>query len=230
MKLTWLGHSSFRLEIADQILLIDPWLSGNPAFPEDRRDDAIKGATAILLSHGHGDHASNCVSISKDLDIPILCMHELSDILTEDGAKTNGFGKGGTITLGDVRVTMVNAVHSSSIDYKGGMPVYAGGEAGFVIRAEGHSIYFTGDTDVMMDMELIADRYKPDIGILCCGGHFTMDMEGAAYAAKRFFDFKTVIPCHYRTFPLLAQEPTELIEALPNVDVLSPDVMETITL
>ena len=76
----------------------------------------------------------------------------------------------------------------------------------------------------------MADLHKPDIGILCAGGHFTMDMSRAAYAAKRYFDFKTVIPCHYKTFPLLEQSAQVLIDALSGVDVIEPKVMEAIAL
>ena len=125
---------------------------------------------------------------------------------------------------------MVNAVHSSSVDFGDGSQVYAGGEAGFMIAGEGHTIYVTGDTDVMADMKVFNDLHAPDIGVLCCGGHYTMDMKRAAYAAKTFFDFKTVIPCHYKTFPLLAQSAQDLIDALPSVDVVEPTVMQPINL
>lgn len=228
MKITWLGHSGFRIEIEDQILLIDPWLVGNPAFPEDRRLEALEGVTAILLSHGHGDHASNALTISKDLGVPIACIHELSILLAKDGVETIGFGKGGTLEMGAAKISMVNAVHSSSIDFLDGALQYAGGEAGFMIRGEGHTIYFSGDTDVMADMAWMGEYYAPDIGILCAGGHYTMDMDMAAWAAKKYFDFKTVIPCHYKTFPILAQSADALISGLPGVDIREPEVLKAI--
>ncbi len=230
MQITWFGHSSFRVEIGDQILLVDPWLTGNPMFEGHDKTAATSGATHILLTHGHGDHSGDSLAIARELDIPIVGIYDLmSHWEATETVQTVGFNKGGTVHLGDVAVTMVNAVHSSSIGSDSG-PIYAGSEAGFMISGEGRTLYISGDTDVMADMEWMGDLHAPDIGILCAGGHFTMDMKRAAYAAKRYFDFKTVIPCHYRTFPLLEQSAQALIDALPNVDVIEPQVMQSITL
>ncbi|KGM48127.1 metal-dependent hydrolase [Pseudooceanicola atlanticus] len=225
MKITWLGHSGFRIEIAGEILLIDPFLTGNPLFPEDRRAEAIEGVTHILASHGHGDHVGDLIDIAKSNDLPVSGMVELMGWLGNNGVeKANGFNKGGTISIGDVKVTMVHATHSSSTPDGS----YAGGESGFMISGEGHTIYFSGDTDVMADMKIFNDLHEPDIGLLCSGGHFTMDMKRAAYAAKTFFDFKTIIPCHYKTFPLLAQSAQEMIDALPGTNVVEPEVLKPI--
>ncbi|ABV94521.1 UPF0173 metal-dependent hydrolase [Dinoroseobacter shibae DFL 12 = DSM 16493] len=230
MKITWMGHGSFRIEIADQVLLIDPWITGNPVFPADRRDAALAGATHILITHGHGDHTADAVALSKELGAPIVGIYDLMSYWAEtEGVETVGFNKGGTVMLGDVAVTMVNAVHSSSLGTDHG-PMYAGAEAGFMIKGEGRTVYVSGDTDVMADMKVFNDLHQPEIGILASGGHFTMDMERAAYAARTFFDFKTVIPCHYKTFPLLAQSAQPLIDGLPGTDVRTPEVMETIEL
>ncbi|MDJ0825100.1 MAG: metal-dependent hydrolase [Rhodobacter sp.] len=228
MKITWLGHSGFRIEIAGQVLLVDPWLTGNPVFPADRRAEAIAGATHILLTHGHADHSSDAVALSSDLRIPVVGIYDLMSFWAErHDIQTVGFNKGGTVDLDGVAVTMVSAAHSSSVGGEHG-PIYAGAEAGFMIAGEGHVIYVTGDTDVMADMRVFNDLHAPDIGILCCGGHFTMDMARAAYAARTFFDFKTVIPCHYKTFPLLEQSADPLVAALPGIDVRVPEVMETV--
>jgi len=228
MKLTWLGHSGFRIEIGDQVLLVDPWLTGNPMFPEDRRAEAISGATHVLISHGHGDHSANGVEIAKELGIPAVGIYDLMSWWADKHEiKTIGFNKGGTVALGSVNVTLVNAVHSSSVAGADG-PAYAGSEAGFMIESGGRTIYFSGDTDVMADMAIFEDLHAPEIGILCAGGHFTMDMNRAAYAAKKFFNFKTVIPCHYRTFPLLEQNADAMKAGLPGVDVREPEVLEAI--
>ena len=229
MKITWLGHSGFRIEIAGQVLLVDPWFTGNPMFEGQDQDAAVKGATHILLSHGHGDHSGDAVGLARDLGIPVVGIYDLmSHWEATEGISVIGFNKGGTVSLGEVAVTMVAATHSSSLGSETG-PVYAGAEAGFMIAGEGHTIYFSGDTDVMADMGVFQALHSPDIGILCAGGHFTMDMKRAAYAAKTFFDFKTVIPCHYRTFPLLAQDASELVAGLPGVNVVEPQVMQPIS-
>lgn len=230
MKLTWLGHSGFRLEIEQAVILIDPWMSGNPMFPEDQREAAIAGATHVLLTHGHGDHAGDALAIAKKLSIPVVGIYDLiSHWQTHEEIAAIGFNKGGTVDLGGAKVTMVNASHSSSLSGQEG-PVYAGHESGYMIAGDGHTIYVSGDTDIMADMAWMGEYHRPDIGILCAGGHFTMDMARAAWAARKYFDFKTVIPCHYRTFPLLEQSAQVLIDGLPGAQVIEPQVMQPITL
>lgn len=231
MKITWLGHSGFRIEIERAVLLVDPWLTGNPLFPEGRQAEAIQGATHVLLTHGHGDHTGDSIHISKELGIPVAGIYDLVNWWQgKEGINGMGFNKGGTVDLNGAKVTMVNAVHSSSVGGEGGMPVYAGHESGYMIAGEGHVIYLSGDTDVMADMKVFNDLHHPDIGILCAGGHYTMDMKRAAYAARTFFSFATVIPCHYRTFPLLAQDADELKAGLPGVTVIEPQVLEPINI
>ena len=228
MNIIWLGHGSFRIEIEDQILLVDPWLTGNPMLDESHYDTALNGATQILITHGHFDHTQDLPMVAEKTGAPVAGMVELMGYFDAQGVKnTIGFNKGGTINCGQVAVTMVPASHSSSVDGNKG-PIYMGAEVGFMIRGEGHTIYFSGDTGIMADMEWMGDYHKPDIGILSAGGHFTMDMAGAAYAAKRYFDFKTVIPCHYRTFGALEQSADVLVDGLPGVDVIEPQVMTAI--
>jgi L-ascorbate metabolism protein UlaG (beta-lactamase superfamily) len=229
MKLAWLGHSGFRIEIEDQVILLDPWIS-NPLFDTARRAEALQGATHVLLTHAHGDHAADAITIAKELSIPVVGIFDLTTFLGQKhGVAEIGFNKGGTVRLGGVAVTMVNAVHSSS--YAGGEgPVYGGSEAGYMIAGEGRTIYVSGDTDVMADMALFEELHHPEIGILCAGGHFTMDMKRAAFAAKKFFHFETVIPCHYRTFPLLEQSADTMAAMLPGVRVIEPQILEPIEL
>lgn len=228
MNIIWLGHGSFRIEIEDQVLLIDPWVTQNPALAENQYDTALGGATDILLTHAHFDHASDVIDISKHRNIPISAIAELGNFVADQGAVAgDAFNMGGTIMRGNVAISMVPASHSSSYQI-GDERRYMGTEAGFIIKGEGHTIYVSGDTGIMADMDWIGDFYKPDIGILSAGGHYTMGMSEAVYAAKRYFDFKTVIPCHYRTIPSLEQSAQVLIDGLPGVNVIEPEVLRAI--
>ena len=230
MNIIWLGHGSWRIETGNLVLLIDPWLTGNPMLGEDQHDAATKGVTHILLTHCHFDHVADLLDLCRKHDVPAVGQYDIMSHYEEhEGIATVGFNKGGSVDLGGVRVSMVAASHSSTFGSPDG-PRAAGSEVGFMIAAEGHMIYASGDTDIMADMDWMGDYYKPDIGILSAGGHFTMDMKGAAYAAKRYFNFKTVIPGHYRTFPILEQSADELKAGLDGVDVIEPEVLKPIAL
>ncbi|WP_171173759.1 metal-dependent hydrolase [Ruegeria sp. HKCCD8929] len=230
MNIIWLGHGSFRIETEGQVLLIDPWLTGNPSLPEEHHDAAIEGATHILLTHTHFDHVVDVLPLAKKLGVPVVGQYDLMGFWGEsEGIETVGFNKGGTVDLNGIMVSMVPASHSSTFSTPDGLRT-GGTEVGYMIRTEGKMLYVSGDTDIMADMEWMGDYYKPDIGILSAGGHFTMDMKATAYAAKRYFNFKTVIPCHYKTFPILEQSAQDLIDGLPGVDVIEPQVMQGIAL
>lgn len=229
MKIIWLGHGSFRIEIEDQVMLVDPWLTGNPMLPEQQHAAATDGATHILVTHGHFDHTADLVDIAKSTGAPAVGLYDFMGYFeASHGLSVVGFNMGGTVQLGGVSASLVPAMHSTSYAADPQAPV--GREAGFILKGEGHTIYISGDTGIMADMDWIADYYKPDIGILSAGGHFTMDMAGAAYAANRYFNFKTIIPCHYRTFDLLEQSAQVLKDAVPEAEVIEPQVMQAIHL
>lgn len=228
MKIIWLGHGSFRIECQDKVLLVDPWLTGNPVLPQDQHDAAIAGATHIILTHTHFDHVVDVLPLAKQLKIPVVGQYDLMGFWGEsEGIETIGFNKGGTVDLGGPRLAMVPASHSSSFTTEDGLRA-SGSEVGYMLMSEGKTIYLSGDTGLMADMEWMGDYFKPDIGILSAGGHFTMDMAQTAYAAKRYFNFEMLIPCHYKSFPILEQDAEALKTALPDVRIVEPEVMTAI--
>ncbi|MEM7176492.1 MAG: metal-dependent hydrolase [Pseudomonadota bacterium] len=230
MKITWLGHASFRIETSEAVILLDPWLTGNPAFPDAERAGAISGATHVLITHGHGDHASEAVEIAKETGAQVIGIYDwVSWVAEAEGVDGIGYNKGGTVMLGDAAVTMVNAVHSSSVGGENG-PIYSGAEAGYFIAVGDVTLYVMGDTDVMADMALFQELHAPTHAIVPIGGHFTMDAKRAAYACKKFFHLKGVIPSHYATFPMLAASADAFVGLMTPVEVMAPAVMGSVTL
>lgn len=225
MRVTWLGHASFRIEVAGQVLLLDPWLEGNPTFPDERRAEAIAGATAVLVTHAHGDHASEAPGIARETGAQLCGQYDWTGWVADNGGPEGvGFNKGGTIRIGEVAVTMVHATHSSTSGS------FAASEAGYMIEGGGRTLYAMGDTDVMADMAVFQDLHRPTHALVPIGGHFTMDSTRAAYACKKFFDFEAVIPCHYATFPILEPNADAFVAKVGPLKVLVPTVMETIEL
>jgi L-ascorbate metabolism protein UlaG (beta-lactamase superfamily) len=212
--ITWLGHGSFQLDTPEGgRVLIDPWITGNPSWPAGLE---VERCDAILLTHGHGDHASDAAEIATQHSAPVATLVELAGWIGEQGvASAIGFNKGGAIELAGLHVTMTNAVHSSSAP--DGTPL--GDPAGFVLEAPGMpTIYFTGDTAVHGDMALIGEIYEPQIAVLSIGDHYTMGPRQAAYAA-RLIGAPDIVPGHYGTFPLLTGTPEALRKELALIGV-----------
>lgn len=206
MKITWLGHSAFRIETARAKILIDPFFSGNPVFDQTSCTDVAAGITHILLTHGHGDHVGDTIALAKETGATVVANADLASWLGSKGVSALEMGNtGGTITLdGGFTTTFVNALHSSAQITEDGVSHALGSANGLVLHFEDEpTLYAMGDTDIFSDMALIQELHQPDIGLVPIGDRFTMGGAVAALACQRFFKFGTAIPCHYATFGLV---------------------------
>jgi L-ascorbate metabolism protein UlaG (beta-lactamase superfamily) len=228
IKLTWLGHATFRFETpGGKTILIDPWVMGNPMCPEKEKN--VKKVDVLLCTHGHGDHIGDAVEIARKHTPQVVGIPELCGWLEKKGVKqTSSMNKGGTQTVGDIKVTMVHADHSCGIQ-DGDQIIYGGEACGYVVEfANGVKIYHAGDTNVFGDMRIICELYAPEIAMIPIGDHYTMGPREAAYATN-LLKPKIVIPMHFGTFPVLTGKPSELQKLVPGVEVREMKPGETIS-
>jgi len=217
MKLTFLGHAAARVDIPGASILIDPFLSGNPAFPEDLSVESVsEGVTHIVLTHGHDDHIGDTLDIAKRTGAQVTANFEIAMWVQSQGHENiNPMGCGGSIDVGPFTVSLTQAHHTSSSLSGGWPPVYMGQPNGVVIRADGEpTLYHMGDTDLFGDMALIQELHAPKVGIVPIGDRFTMGAKTAAIACTRFFDFETILPCHFGTFPILDASADRFLEEM----------------
>jgi L-ascorbate metabolism protein UlaG (beta-lactamase superfamily) len=192
MEVRFLGHAAFELADGDTTVLIDPFLTGNPKAAIGADDAA---ATTILLTHGHGDHIGDTVAIAKRTGAPAVAIVEIANELGEEGIDVFDPNMGGTVRFDWGWVKLVPAWHTSTTP-KGTANV----PAGLLINFQDTIVYHLGDTCVFSDLRLVGKRNPIDIALMCIGGHYTMDRVDAVDAAE-LVGAKTVIPCHYNTFP-----------------------------
>jgi L-ascorbate metabolism protein UlaG (beta-lactamase superfamily) len=227
MKITWFGHSCFRIDTGASRILIDPFLTGNATFEKAGipMSTVMEGVTHVALTHGHEDHLGDTAAVCKETGAPLIAVYELCTYLAAQGVATVDPGNtGGTLPHDDFDLTFVPAWHSSSI-FVDGRPIYLGNPCGLVITPKkDKSLYHMGDTDIFADMGLINELYRPQIGLVPIGDRFTMGARTAALACKRYFDFETVVPCHYGTFPIIDQTPDKFIAEMGGNRVVVPEV------
>ena len=196
IKYTYYGHASFLLDDGTSKVLTDPFLTGNP-LAAIQADEAE--CDYILLTHAHGDHLGDAPAIAKRTGAMVLGIPEVLDVClqAEGDIKTHGMNIGGSVKLPFGKVRMTIALHSSGV---------AGGIAcGYVIQIGGINVYFAGDTALFSDMKLIGQKDPLDYAVLPIGDNYTMGLEDAALAAQ-WLNTKNVLPIHYNTWPVIAQE------------------------
>ena len=226
MELTWLGHASFRLDAGGKRIYVDPFLNGNPKCPDDEKDPGT--VDVIAITHGHGDHVGDAVDLAKKHGATVIAPVELAGRLDSQGVENvKDPNKGGIVEIDGIKFTLTHAQHSSS-DNDGN---YTGEPCGIVVRAEGKTIYFAGDTNVFGDMQnVIARLYAPDVAVLPIGDHYTMGPDEAALAVE-LLGVKRVVPCHWGTFPALVGTPDALASKVGgDVTVEKIEPGETVTI
>jgi L-ascorbate metabolism protein UlaG (beta-lactamase superfamily) len=201
VELTWVGHASFILSDGETTVLIDPWFTGNPvnSIPADSVN-----ADAILITHAHGDHVGDAPTIAARTGATICTINELAGYLSSKGLKNVvGGNHGGTLPFPGGTVKLTPAWHSSTYNDDSGA-VAQGIPSGMIVRYGGLTMYFAGDTALFSDMQLIGEEGL-DLAVIPIGDKYTMGPKDGVRAAK-FLNAKTVIPCHYNTFPPIAQD------------------------
>lgn len=213
MKLCWLGHSGFLLELGGKKILVDPFIKGNSTFPDNLASE-IKDPDYILITHGHDDHIGDATNLYNSGVTKIISNAEICSWFFGQAVTNCVFMNiGGSFIENDIQFTMVEALHSSSIT-SGNQILYGGLACGFIIKYKDVSIYHFGDTEIFENMKLIEKNYKPNIGLIPIGDRFTMSPSIAASVCNEYFNFDLVIPMHYGTFPLITGSPEDFVKHL----------------
>ena len=206
MKLTWWSHSCWLIETGPHRLVIDPFLSGNPKAPLAADDVACD---YLLITHGHGDHLGDAVSIAKRTGATIIANYEVATYCGQQGATVHPMHIGGGHDFPFGRVKLTIAHHGSGLEQDGQM-LYLGNPAGLLVTAEGKTVYHAGDTGLFLDMQLIGQSTPIDTALLPIGDNFTMGIDDAVQAVG-FLNPRLALPMHYDTFEIIAADPDQFV-------------------
>jgi len=231
IELTYMGHSTFKIKSPQgKILILDPWVDGNPMCPDNLKK--IDRLDIMAITHAHFDHIGDGVRIGNEFQPKVVGIYETCVWLNAKGVKNIlPMNKGGTQEVDGIKFTMVHADHSCGIQEEDGSITYGGEAVGYVIEFEnGFKVYHAGDTAVFSDMKLIAEIYQPELVMIPIGDLFTMSPVEAAHAC-RFLSPKYVIPMHYGTFPVLTGAPSDLrilIQDMEDIEIIELRPGETL--
>jgi L-ascorbate metabolism protein UlaG (beta-lactamase superfamily) len=217
-KLTWYGHAAFRLDVGGHRILIDPFLTGSALAPISADD---VDANYILITHGHGDHVGDAISIAQRTNALVISNFEICNWLQTQGVeKTHAqhIGGGYPHPFGYVKLTIAH--HGSSLPDGS----YGGNPAGLLLTIEGKKLYFAGDTGLFYSMRLIGEE-GIDLAVLPIGDNFTMGPDDALRAVQLIAP-RVVIPIHYNTFEVIQQDPHAWAERVSNETSAQAIVLE----
>ena len=213
-KVRWIGHAAFEIITSGGTrVMIDPWITGNPACPDEL--ERFSDVDLLLITHDHFDHIGEDIPfLASKKGVTAAVQPEILASLKKEGLKEGvGMNIGGTVPIGEIEITMVQAFHSSNL----------GSPCGYIVTTEdGKKIYHAGDTGVFASMEVLGDMYDIDLALLPIGSVFVMDPVQASFAVKMLRP-KKVVPMHYGTFPALVGDPDDFVrlvaENSPEVEV-----------
>jgi L-ascorbate metabolism protein UlaG (beta-lactamase superfamily) len=227
MRLTYYGHACFTVETGEgKKLLFDPFITGNELATNI--NIAAIDADYILLSHGHDDHIADCIAIAQGTGAKVICNWEIHEWLNKRRVvNTHPMNTGGCRGFGDFNVKCVVAQHSSSLPDGS----YGGNAMGFIIQSKDESFYYSGDTAVTLDMQLIPKWAKLNFAVLPIGDNFTMGYEDAVLASE-LIQCKQIVGVHYDTFGFIKIDRDKAREHFEKagLDLHLPQIGETITL
>lgn len=213
ITITFLGHAAFLLDDGSRTVAIDPFLTGNPVAT--KRPEEIR-CHAIVVTHGHADHLGDTVAIAKANQATAYAAYEITEYLQSQGVNAEPANPGGKVATDFGWIALTQAFHSSSYEGR-----YMGMACGAVVHLGGVTVYHCGDTGIFGDMKLIGELYRPDIALIPIGDRFTMGPELASRAAELIAP-KVAIPMHYKTWPLLVQNPSGFKPKGVEVKILEP--------
>lgn len=203
-KLTYFSHSAWKIETQGKVIIIDPFLDDNPTAPVKSKDVT---ADYIIITHAHGDHIGDTISIAKASKATVITNFEIANWCGNQGLNAHPMHIGGSHTFPFGKVKLIQAFHGSSFPDGG----YGGMPTGVLLTVEGKTIYHTGDTGLFGDMKLIGQLNPIDIALIPIGDNFTMGLTDAIKAVE-FLKPKKVIPMHYKTFDVINTDPAEFVE------------------
>lgn len=221
MKLTYYGHAAFGVEVAGKNLLFDPFITPNPLA--SHIDIKSIPADYILVSHGHGDHVADVIAIAQNTGATVIGAVEVMGWVRKNGVSKVHEMNFGTADFDFGRLSFVPAAHSSSLPDGS----YGGNPGGFVVATGEKSFYYSGDTSLTMEMQLVPHYAKPDFAVLPIGGNYTMNARDAAKAAE-MIGCTRIVGVHYDTFPPIKIDKAAAKAVFGTKELLLPDIGESI--